>query len=74
MKDHQIRSRIHPKQTVKIKIKNNGVYDRETTGKVQKILTPSDTHYRGIKVMLTDGTVGRVVEIVKPQKGDNLNV
>lgn len=35
-----------------------------TKGVVAKILTNSASHPHGIKVMLTDGTVGRVKEIV----------
>jgi uncharacterized repeat protein (TIGR03833 family) len=34
-----------------------------TDGVVSKILTNSSTHPHGIKVMLEDGTVGRVKEI-----------
>lgn len=36
-----------------------------TEGTVGKILTKSSHHPHGIKVMLTDGTVGRVKEILK---------
>jgi uncharacterized repeat protein (TIGR03833 family) len=35
-----------------------------TEGIVQRILTKSPTHPHGIKVMLQNGTVGRVKEIV----------
>ena len=35
-----------------------------TEGIVNKILTKSPTHTHGIKVMLTDGTVGRVQNII----------
>ncbi|WP_096272452.1 YwbE family protein [Paucisalibacillus globulus] len=35
-----------------------------TEGVVSKILTNFSTHPHGIKVMLEDGTVGRVKEIV----------
>ena len=63
--EHQIRSNIHPKQTVRIAIKKDGVYQTDLIeGKVKEILTKSSEHYRGIKVMLEDGTVGRVQEIV----------
>jgi uncharacterized repeat protein (TIGR03833 family) len=34
-----------------------------TSGFVKRILTNSPTHPHGIKVMLTDGTVGRVKNI-----------
>lgn len=37
-----------------------------TEGVVQRILTKSDTHPHGIKVMLVSGIVGRVKEIKSP--------
>ena len=36
-----------------------------TQGRVAKLLTKSPTHPHGIKVMLTDGQVGRVAKIVE---------
>lgn len=36
-----------------------------TDGIVSKILTKSKSHPHGIKVMLEDGTVGRVKEVLK---------
>ena len=36
-----------------------------TEGYVDRILTNSQNHPHGIKVMLDDGTVGRVKEILK---------
>ncbi|MCL1912622.1 MAG: YwbE family protein [Eubacteriaceae bacterium] len=35
-----------------------------TRGKVKRILTNSATHPHGIKVMLDDGTVGRIQAII----------
>lgn len=35
-----------------------------TSGVVSKILTKSETHPHGIKVMLEDGIVGRVQKII----------
>ena len=35
-----------------------------TEGTVKDILTSSPVHPRGIKVRLTDGTVGRVQEVI----------
>lgn len=35
-----------------------------TEGVVKDILTSSAVHHRGIKVRLTDGTVGRVQEVL----------
>lgn len=37
---------------------------RLTRGRVMRILTKSPTHPHGIKVMLEDGRVGRVKEII----------
>ena len=36
-----------------------------TEGTVKRILTNSGNHHRGIKVMLDDGIVGRVQQILK---------
>lgn len=36
-----------------------------TEGRVKRILTNSSHHHRGIKVMLEDGVVGRVQEILE---------
>lgn len=66
MEAYQTRSKIHPKQHVKIAIKVDGEYsDVLHEGIVEEVLTTSFEHYRGIKVKLTDGTVGRVKEIIK---------
>lgn len=64
MLDYQIRSKIHPKQHVAVAVKENGTYSDELhEGIVQDILTNTSEHYRGIKVRLTDGIIGRVKEI-----------
>ena len=64
MQDFQIRSKIHPKQHVAVAVKENGMYSDELhEGIVQDILTNTSEHYRGLKVRLTDGIVGRVKEI-----------
>jgi len=44
--------------------KQNQRSGKLTEGIVQKILTKSSNHHHGIKVMLKDGTVGRVKEII----------
>ena len=49
---------------VKIVLKADQPTGRLTEGTVAKILTNSVNHPRGIKVMLTDGQVGRVQEIL----------
>ena len=49
---------------VKIVLKADQRTGKLTEGTVQKILTKSPTHPHGIKVMLDDGQVGRVQEIL----------
>ncbi|MEG2283217.1 MAG: YwbE family protein [Bacilli bacterium] len=44
--------------------KDNQRTGKLTRGVVKKILTNSSIHYRGIKVMLTNGLVGRVQQII----------
>lgn len=53
------------KQGTKVKVvqKQDQRSGKLTEGIVKKILTNSDTHPHGIKVMLEDGIVGRVKEI-----------
>ncbi|MEG0770602.1 MAG: YwbE family protein [Clostridia bacterium] len=48
---------------VNIVLKKDQISGVLTNGIVAKILTNSKTHPHGIKVMLTDGKVGRVQEI-----------
>jgi len=60
----QNRSGIHPGMTVRIVEKQNQRTGKLTEGIVQRILTNSPHHPHGIKVMLDNGTVGRVKEIV----------
>ena len=49
---------------VNIVLKCNQGTGELTEGIVAKILTKSSTHPHGIKVMLVDGQVGRVKEII----------
>ncbi|MCL4506113.1 MAG: YwbE family protein [Chloroflexi bacterium] len=51
---------------VQIVEKHNQRTGALTTGIVARILTSSATHPHGIKVMLSDGKVGRVQSIVNP--------
>lgn len=53
------------KQGLQVKVvkKQDQRSGKLTEGVVSKILTNSNTHPHGIKVMLEDGTVGRVKEI-----------
>lgn len=54
------RKQIKPGMKVKVVQKQDQRSGRLTEGIVSKILTNSATHPHGIKVMLDDGTVGRV--------------
>lgn len=65
MEDHQLRNKIPVGGIVLVAVKINGQYQKELhQGIVRDILTNSKKHYRGIKVRLLDGTVGRVQKIV----------
>lgn len=57
------RKNIQIGSEVKIVQKHHQRSGELTTGIVKKILTKSPSHPHGIKVMLEDGTVGRVKEI-----------
>ena len=59
------KKRINVKQglTVNIVLKQDQRSGKLTKGVVKKLLTNSPTHPHGIKVMLTNGQVGRVQEI-----------
>lgn len=50
---------------VKIVLKADQRTGRLTEGVVMRLLTKSNTHPHGIKVMLEDGQVGRVQEVVE---------
>jgi uncharacterized repeat protein (TIGR03833 family) len=58
------RSEIHPGMKVQIVEKQNQPTGQLTEGTVARILTKSPAHPHGIKVMLTNGKVGRVQAIV----------
>jgi uncharacterized repeat protein (TIGR03833 family) len=60
------RTRIRPGLQVRIIRKNDQRSGSLTEGTVEEILTYSAFHPHGIKVRLTDGTVGRVQEICGP--------
>lgn len=57
------RSNIKIGATVKVVQKHDQSTGKLTEGVVKKILTNSQEHPHGIKVMLEDGIVGRVKEI-----------
>lgn len=58
------RSEIRPGVMVRIVTKADQRTSKLTTGIVARLLTKSSSHPHGIKVMLDDGQVGRVQEIV----------
>ncbi|MAT43824.1 MAG: hypothetical protein CL609_15925 [Anaerolineaceae bacterium] len=58
------RSEIQPGLRVQVIEKQNQKSGALTEGVVQRILTKSPSHPHGIKVMLQDGTVGRVQWII----------
>lgn len=60
------RNAIRAGITVDIIRKQDQQSGKRTRGIVREILTGSPTHPHGIKVRLTDGQVGRVVEIITP--------
>jgi uncharacterized repeat protein (TIGR03833 family) len=63
--DGQTRSNIQPGTRVRVVEKQNQRTGQLTEGTVQQILTKSPHHPHGIKVMLENGIVGRVKEIIK---------
>jgi uncharacterized repeat protein (TIGR03833 family) len=63
--DGRTRSQIKPGMKVRVVEKQNQRTGQLTEGIVERILTKSPTHPHGIKVMLDNGIVGRVKEIVE---------
>ena len=61
--DGTVRSNIKPGTKVQVVQKQDQRSGKLTDGVVKRILTNSAKHPRGIKVMLEDGTVGRVQNI-----------
>ncbi len=59
------RENIKQGTLVRVVEKQNQRTGKLTEGIVTKILTKSNTHPHGIKVMLESGIVGRVKEILK---------
>jgi uncharacterized repeat protein (TIGR03833 family) len=62
--DGQTRANIRPGLRVRVVEKQNQRTGQLTEGTVLKILTKSPQHPHGIKVMLDNGIVGRVKEIL----------
>ena len=63
--DGTIRSNIKIGALVNIVLKKDQRSGDLTEGIVKRILTSAPKHHRGIKVMLDDGQVGRVQEILE---------
>ncbi len=67
MKSGQKRSDISIGDLVEVVQKNHQRSGELTEGFVKKFLTKSPSHPHGIKVMLTDGIVGRVQNIIEEE-------
>jgi len=64
MTDGRTRSQLQPGMKVRVVEKQNQRTGKLTEGIVQRLLTKSPTHPHGIKVMLENGIVGRVKDIL----------
>lgn len=63
--NNTIRSNIEIGMLVEIVLKQNQKTGKLTLGTVDKILTNSSNHHHGIKVRLSDGSIGRVKNIIE---------
>ena len=63
--DGTIRANIKPGMLVNIVLKKDQRTGILTEGIVKRLLTSAPKHHRGIKVMLDDGQIGRVQEIIE---------
>ncbi|HEX7367406.1 MAG TPA: YwbE family protein [Pelobium sp.] len=63
--DGTVRANIKPGMLVNIVLKKDQRNGALTEGIVKRLLTSAPKHHRGIKVMLDDGQVGRVQEILE---------
>ncbi|ADK80485.1 MULTISPECIES: YwbE family protein [Sediminispirochaeta] len=68
MNDGRYRKNIKPGMEVAIVLKKDQRSGALTEGRVDRLLTKSDFHPHGIKVMLEDGQVGRVKQIFKSEE------
>ena len=66
--DGRQRKDLRPGLNVEIVLKQDQRTGQRTRGVVQDILTPSPSHPHGIKVRLTNGSVGRVKAILGEEK------
>jgi uncharacterized repeat protein (TIGR03833 family) len=58
------RADIKPGIEVKVELTEDKRTGRLTAGKVKEVLTSSPNHPHGIKVMLENGLVGRIKQII----------
>ena len=58
------RANVKPGISVMVELTVDKRTGRLTGGKVKEVLTSSPTHPHGIKVMLENGTVGRIKQII----------
>ena len=58
------RADIKPGITVMVELTEDKRSGRLTGGKVKEVLTSSPIHPHGIKVMLEDGQIGRIKQII----------
>lgn len=63
--DGTVRANIKPGMLVNIVLKKDQRSGILTEGVVKRLLTSAPKHHRGMKVMLEDGQVGRVQEILE---------
>ena len=66
--DGKIRANINVGDLVQVVLKEDQRTGHLTEGVVSRHLTNSPQHPHGIKVMLTDGQVGRVKNVMKKQE------
>lgn len=62
--DGKNRKDIYPGLEVEVILKKDQRSGKLTQGIVSKLLTSAPYHSRGIKVMLEDGQVGRVANVI----------
>ncbi len=58
------RADVRPGISVMVELTEDKRSGRLTGGKVKEILTSSPTHPHGIKVMLENGQIGRIKQII----------
>jgi uncharacterized repeat protein (TIGR03833 family) len=58
------RADIKPGIDVRVELTEDKRTGKLTEGKVKEVLTPSPIHPHGIKVMLENGLVGRIKQII----------